>query len=84
MLQPGRILKAGHLHQDAACPLALDRRFGGAKLIDAAAHDLDRLVDRVPDALVQPGLAVFELESRGKAAREFLGLAATLYPHLVS
>lgn len=30
------------------------------------------------------GLAVFELESRGKAAREFLGLAATLYPHLVS
>jgi chromosome partitioning protein len=30
------------------------------------------------------GLAVFELESRGKAAREFLGLAAALYPHLVS
>ncbi|EGV33739.1 Cobyrinic acid ac-diamide synthase [Thiorhodococcus drewsii AZ1] len=29
------------------------------------------------------GLAVFELESRGKAAREFLGLAAALYPHLV-
>lgn len=30
------------------------------------------------------GLAVFEMESRGKAAREFLGLAATLYPKLVS
>lgn len=30
------------------------------------------------------GLAVFELESKGKAAREFLGLAATLYPNLVS
>lgn len=30
------------------------------------------------------GLAVFELESRGKAAREFMGLAAALYPHLVS
>lgn len=30
------------------------------------------------------GLAVFELESRGKAAREFLSLAAALYPHLVS
>jgi chromosome partitioning protein len=30
------------------------------------------------------GLAVFELESRGKAAREFLGLAAALYPNLVS
>jgi chromosome partitioning protein len=30
------------------------------------------------------GLAVFELESRGKATREFLGLAAALYPHLFS
>ncbi|MBK1721983.1 YaeQ family protein [Thiocystis violacea] len=29
------------------------------------------------------GLAVFELEPRGKAAREFLGLAAALYPHLI-
>jgi chromosome partitioning protein len=30
------------------------------------------------------GLAVFELESRGKAAREFLALAAALYSNLVS
>jgi chromosome partitioning protein len=30
------------------------------------------------------GLAVFELESRGKGAREFLALAAALYPNLVS
>ncbi len=30
------------------------------------------------------GLAVFELESRGKAAREFLALAAGLYANLVS
>jgi chromosome partitioning protein len=30
------------------------------------------------------GLAVFELESKGKAAREFLSLAASLYSHLVS
>lgn len=30
------------------------------------------------------GLAVFELESRGKAASEFLGLAAALYPNLLS
>lgn len=29
------------------------------------------------------GLAVFELEPRGKAGREFMGLAAALYPHLV-
>lgn len=30
------------------------------------------------------GLAVFELDSRGKAAHEFMGLAAALYPNLVS
>jgi len=30
------------------------------------------------------GLAVFELEPRGKASREFFSLAAVLYPHLVS
>ena len=30
------------------------------------------------------GLAVFELEPKGKAAREFLGLAALLYADLVS
>lgn len=29
------------------------------------------------------GLAVFELEPRGKGTREFLSLAAALYPHLV-
>ncbi|NKN34640.1 AAA family ATPase [Marichromatium bheemlicum] len=29
------------------------------------------------------GLAVFELEPRGKGAHEFLALAAALYPHLV-
>lgn len=30
------------------------------------------------------GLAVFELEPRGKGAQEFFALAASLYPHLVS
>jgi chromosome partitioning protein len=30
------------------------------------------------------GLAVFELESRGKGARELLALCAVLYPHVVS
>jgi len=30
------------------------------------------------------GLAVFELDPRGKGAREFFSLAAALYPHLVS
>jgi chromosome partitioning protein len=30
------------------------------------------------------GLAVFELEPRGKGAKEFYALAATLFPHLLS
>lgn len=30
------------------------------------------------------GLAVFELESKGKGAREFYALAAALFPHLLS
>jgi chromosome partitioning protein len=30
------------------------------------------------------GLAVFELESRGKGAKEFYALAAALFPHLLS
>ena len=30
------------------------------------------------------GLAVFELEARGKGAREFYALAAALFPHLLS
>lgn len=30
------------------------------------------------------GLAVFELEPRGKGAKEFFSLAASLYPHLMS
>jgi chromosome partitioning protein len=30
------------------------------------------------------GLAVFELEPRGKGAKEFYGLAAALFPHLLS
>jgi chromosome partitioning protein len=30
------------------------------------------------------GLAVFELEPRGKGAREFYALAAAIFPHLLS
>ena len=36
----------GSLHQDAVLALALDRRLAHAGLVDAAAHDLDRLLER--------------------------------------
>ena len=37
---------AGHLDQDPVCALALDRRFAGADLVDPAADDFERLLDR--------------------------------------
>jgi hypothetical protein len=40
------IVDARQLHQDAALPLALDRRLLGAGLVDAAADDLDRTARR--------------------------------------
>ena len=49
------IVDAGQLDQDAVRPDALDRRFLGAGLVDPAAHDLDRLLDR-------RGTAPFELD----------------------
>ena len=50
-LQPGRVLQARHLHQNAVGALALDQRLDGAELVDAALDDLDRLLDRLADAL---------------------------------
>ncbi len=47
----GRILQARHLHQNAVQPLALDQRLDGAEFVDAALDDLDRLFDRLPDAV---------------------------------
>ena len=44
-LEFGRVLDARDLQQDAVVALAHDGRFDGAGLVDAAAQDLDRLVD---------------------------------------
>ena len=41
------IVDAGQLDQDAVRALALDRRLLGPGLVDAAADDLDRLIDRL-------------------------------------
>ena len=51
-----RILQARHLHQDAVDALPLDHRLDGAELVDAALDDLDRLLDRLADALDDRGL----------------------------
>ena len=50
-LQPRRIAEARRLDEDAIVALALDARLGGAEFVDAAADDLDRLVDDAADAL---------------------------------
>ena len=56
-LQPRRVLQSGHLHQDAVHPLTLDRRLHRAELVDAAFDNLDRLIDRLADALVHRRLS---------------------------
>ena len=50
-LQPGRVLQARHLHQNAIGALALDQRLNGAEFVDAAFHDLDRLLNSLSNAL---------------------------------
>ena len=51
MLEPGRVLQAGHLYQNAVGAFALDQRLDGAELVDAPPDDLDRLVHRLTHAL---------------------------------
>src|SRR5262249_20102098 len=53
VLQPLRVLQAGHLYDDAVVALTLDHRLGGAELVDALADDLDRLSHRRVDTIIQ-------------------------------
>ena len=55
-VQPGRVLQARDLHQDAILPLTLDQRLDSAEFVDAAFDDLDRLFDGLPDAIGDRGL----------------------------
>ena len=50
-LQPRRVLQARHLDENAVGALALDGRLDQPEFIDAALDDLDRLIDRLADAL---------------------------------
>ena len=52
-LQPRRVLQAGHLDENAVSALALNGRLDQPEFIDAALDDLDRLIDRLADALGQ-------------------------------
>ena len=65
-LEVGRVLDARHLQQDAVVALAHDGRLDGAGLVDAAAQDLDRLVDHFLLAAEQ--VLVGEGEPDGVAA----------------
>ena len=60
-----RIADARHLDDDAVLALADDGRLAGSGLVDAAAHDLDRLFDRAGPQLLQPGFG--ETQSQGGA-----------------
>ncbi len=51
-LQLFGVLQARHFDKDAIVALALDVGLGGAQRIDAAAQNLDRLVDGAPNAVV--------------------------------
>ncbi len=61
VLQVLRVLQAGHLDQDAVVALALDRRFLGARGVDAAAQHLDRLVDRAMHPVGDAGIGELNL-----------------------
>ena len=50
-MQTLRVAEAGHLDQDPIHALALDHRLDGAEFVDPARHDLDRLIDRLANAL---------------------------------
>src|SRR5579883_1853360 len=45
LLEPGRVLQARHLYQDAVGAFLLDVRLGRAERVDAAAQHFDRLRD---------------------------------------
>ena len=66
LLEPLRVLQARHLDEDAVGALALDARLGRAGGVDAAADDLDGLVDGAANALVD---ARFRIGQRDQAVR---------------
>ena len=69
LLEALRVLQARHLDEDAVGALALDVRLGRAERVDAAADDLDGLVDGAADALVDAGFRIGELDQAVRRAR---------------
>ena len=57
LLEPGRILQARNLDQNAVGAFALDQRFHRAEFVDAPLDDLDRLIDRLAHPLDDRRLA---------------------------
>ena len=56
LFQPRRILQTGYLHKNSAGALALNNGLDQAEFVDATLDDLDRLIDRLANALDQRGL----------------------------
>src|SRR5437879_3185147 len=81
------IVDAGQLDEDAILPLALDRRLLGAGLVNAAADDLDRLLDRLASPAL--GRDAAELHCAGAIAGDLdrqvgVDLGAALFRFLAA
>src|SRR5690606_38560465 len=58
---------AGHLDENAVGALPLDVRLRCAERVDAAADDLDRLIDRAADTIQNPRIRQHELNEAVRA-----------------
>jgi hypothetical protein len=77
VFQPRGIAKAGNLHENARVALALDRRLGGAQLVDTAADHFHRLGDQRAHALGN----AFGCQRDGQATVSRLAKGEFVDPH---
>jgi hypothetical protein len=78
LLEARRVLQARHLHEDAVGALLLDRGFGGAERVDAAADDLDRLADGAAHPVVDARIREGELDQSLRRLGDVEGAPARL------
>ena len=62
LAQPRRVLQARQLDEHAVRADALDRRLGDADLVDALAHDLEALLQRRVEPVVDAGVGQRDLD----------------------
>jgi hypothetical protein len=80
------IVDPRQLDEDAVCSLALDRRLLGTGLVDAAANDLDRLIDRLPGSILRSAWRASSMRpgSRSVKAIASPSTLSPVYPILAS